>query len=247
MSIHKIYRRDNQPFAQIPNEAIRDPRITVTAFRLLAYLMSHQDGYEIGYEQIERQTGMGRYAINEAIKNLEKLGWLLVERPKLPNGQFTNKTWTVLNPLDAATVGNSTMESHHMGQSTDIKKTTTKEEQVKELSESKAQERFDLFWSIYPRKDDKKPAKKAFDRLSEADQLAAIEGAKRYAADPNLGTRRWQKMGATWLNGECWNNGPLPEMTKFGPKVDKIAERERENAERLARLLAEEAAKNEQA
>mgnify|MGYP003636215631 FL=1 len=66
MSVTKIYRLDNQPFAQIPNEAIRDARISSNGFRLLAYVMSHKDGYNVTYGQIERQTGIGRYAINKA-------------------------------------------------------------------------------------------------------------------------------------------------------------------------------------
>ena len=50
----------------------------------------------------------------------------------------------------------------------------------------------------------------------------------------------WVATWRTWMRKQR----PPVERAKF---VDKIAERERENAERLARLLAEEAAKNEQA
>lgn len=242
MSVHKIYRRDNQPFAQIPNVAIRDPRITTTAFRLLAYLMSHQDGYQIGYEQIERETGLGRYAINEAIKNLTALGWVEVDRPKAANGQFTHKSWTILNPYEEATVGNSTMESHHMGQPTDLRRQPNKEENYKEdILVSQAQdEAFAEFWQAYPRKTDKAPARRAFNRFPPDLWAEIIAGAKRYAADPNLPETQYQKHPKTWLTGEAWTNPPLPERKKS--KEEKIADRERENAERLARLLAEEQA-----
>jgi predicted transcriptional regulator len=86
--VYKIYRHDSQPFAQVPNSAIRDPEISPNAFRLLAYLMSHKEGYELTYGQIERQTTLGRYAINEAIKVLTEKGWLRTERTKKDNGQF---------------------------------------------------------------------------------------------------------------------------------------------------------------
>jgi hypothetical protein len=122
-----VYRQDNQPFAQIPNQAIRDPRLSSNAFRLLAYLMSHKDGYKLTYDQIERQTTLGRYAINEAIKILTALGWLQVERPKKDNGQFDAKAWYVMDPYDLATVGHSTMESPHVEPPTDIKKTNKRE------------------------------------------------------------------------------------------------------------------------
>jgi hypothetical protein len=122
-----VYRHDNQPYAQIPNQAIRDPRLSSNAFRLLAYLMSHKDGYKLTYDQIERQTALGRYAINEAIKVLTSLGWLQVERPKKYNGQFDAKAWYVMDPYDSATVGHSTMESPHVEPPADIKKTNNKE------------------------------------------------------------------------------------------------------------------------
>ena len=119
--VHKVIREAGYPFTMVPNGAVRDPRLGSTAFRLLAYLMSHENGYELTYKQIERQTGMGRFAINEGIKALTALGWLRVERPKRPNGQYGPKAWHLLNP---ATVGNSTMESVHSGTTSALKKNT---------------------------------------------------------------------------------------------------------------------------
>ena len=135
--VYKIYRHDSQPFAQVPNSAIRDPEISPNAFRLLAYLMSHKEGYELTYGQIERQTTLGRYAINEAIKVLTDKGWLRTERTKKGNGQFGPTSFHILDPeavdsvADDSTAGHSTLD-----QPTDIKntnyldKTKTKEKQL---------------------------------------------------------------------------------------------------------------------
>ena len=79
MSVHKLYRRDNQPFSQIPNGIILNPKISNAGFRLMVYLMSHNDGYDLSYRQIEAQTGMKRHAIQNATKNLEELGFLSTE------------------------------------------------------------------------------------------------------------------------------------------------------------------------
>jgi predicted transcriptional regulator len=135
--VYKIYRHDSQPFAQVPNSAIRDPEISPNAFRLLAYLMSHKEGYELTYGQIERQTTLGRYAINEAIKVLTDKGWLRTERTKKTNGQFGPTSFHILDPesvdsvADDSIAGDSTLD-----QPTDIKntnyldKTKTKEKQL---------------------------------------------------------------------------------------------------------------------
>jgi predicted transcriptional regulator len=135
--VYKIYRHDSQPFAQVPNSAIRDPEISPNAFRLLAYLMSHKEGYELTYGQIERQTTLGRYAINEAIKVLTDKGWLKTERTKKENGQFGPTSFHILDPDAVDSVADDSSEGHStMEQPTDIKntnyldKTKSKEKQL---------------------------------------------------------------------------------------------------------------------
>ena len=126
--VYKIYRHDSQPFAQVPNSAIRDPEISPNAFRLLAYLMSHKEGYELTYGQIERQTTLGRYAINEAIRVLTVKGWLRTERTKKDNGQFGPTSFHILDPEAVDSVADDSSEGHStVEQPTDIKKTNNLE------------------------------------------------------------------------------------------------------------------------
>lgn len=253
--VTKIYRRDNQPFAQIPNEAIRDPRITPNAFRLLAYVMSHSDGYELTYEQIERQTTLGRYAINQAIENLTALGWLAVDRPKASNGQFLAKSWTVLTP-SSTTVGHSTVESPHMEPSTDIRRTLPKEEQEIRTVNPQAQALEDLFnefWEFYPRKVEKLEARRAFAKAAkEVEPCVLVEGAQRLAKDPNLPEKNFIPYPASWLRAGGWTNEPYPERIMSAEEKKKIeadqAQRRRDADREASRLLkAEMAAAEERA
>jgi hypothetical protein len=241
MSIQKIIRLDNQPFAMIPNSVIRNPNITTGAFRLLAYLMSHSDGYELTYEQIERQTTLGRYAINEASKNLIELGYLELERPKQSNGQFGAKHWIILDPT---TVGNSTMESHHMVKPTDNKennlnkKTTNKDilaqnEFERESFETNSIEwetqhdAFDIFWVNYPRKTGKGAAKRAFWKAAANNQMAEIlDGVVRMSQDPNLPETQFIPHPATWLNRDGWLDEPYPVRIKSAEELARIAKEE---------------------
>ena len=221
--VRKLYRRDNQPFAQIPNEAIRDPQITASAFRLLAYLMSHQDGYELTYGQIERETGMGRYAINEAIKNLTSRGWLMTEATKMPDGRFGPKSWTVLNPTGAgfSTAGDSTTEKP-----TDNKKTTSLEEQDRRTVNPQAaleDEFFAKFWEFYPRKVDKLAARKAYTKAVKVAGFEAVhDGARRLAEDPNLPPKQFVPYPASWLNAGGWTNEPYPERERTKEELEAI-------------------------
>jgi hypothetical protein len=109
---------------------------------------------------------------------------------------------------------------------------------------------FEIFWKVYPRKTAKGAARKAWDKLTAGDQLAAIEGAKRFAADPNR-EDTYTPYPATWLNAEQWGDEPLPPR-KLTPeaireaeaaKAKERAKAEREAAQRLAELEEEARAK----
>ena len=69
-------------------------------------------------------------------------------------------------------------------------------------------EGFAEFWSVYPRKEAKRAAVKAYRAaLKRATAEDILKGAKRYAA-----TRpepRFTAMGATWLNADRWEDNPV--------------------------------------
>lgn len=69
-----------------------------------------------------------------------------------------------------------------------------------------------LDWYIdYPRKESKGSAEKAYAKARRiATQEQLIEGVIRYRDDPNR-EPSFTKLPATWLNGKCWEDGPLPE------------------------------------
>lgn len=70
---------------------------------------------------------------------------------------------------------------------------------------------FDEFWSLYPLKRSKGQARKAWpSAVKRAGGTAKImEGAARFAADPHRDPK-YTAHPATWLNGERWDDPPLP-------------------------------------
>lgn len=72
---------------------------------------------------------------------------------------------------------------------------------------------FDEFWAAYPRKAGKGQARNAWSRaVRRGDPGEIIRGAERYRDDPNR-EDRFTKHASTWLNGECWDDEPLPSRT----------------------------------
>jgi hypothetical protein len=69
---------------------------------------------------------------------------------------------------------------------------------------------FDAFWAVYPRREAKAAARKAFSKaVKTVDPDEIIAGAIRYRSDPNR-EDQYTAHAATWLNAERWTDDPLP-------------------------------------
>lgn len=92
-------------------------------------------------------------------------------------------------------------------------------------------EDFERFWSVYPRRDDKADAFRAWQSIRPATEVEdVIAGAERYRDDPNR-TPQFTKLPATWLRAGSWENGPLPPRQQT-----QQARLEESHAETLATL-----------
>ena len=72
---------------------------------------------------------------------------------------------------------------------------------------------FAEFWEVYPRRVGKQAARRAFAKASvAAGPVVVLEGARRFAADPNLPRDDPQFIPhpQTWLNQGRWEDDPLP-------------------------------------
>lgn len=73
-----------------------------------------------------------------------------------------------------------------------------------------AADRFDEFWSVYPRREAKQAARRAWDKVTRAvDPQHVIDGARRYRNDPNR-TPQYTAHASTWLNDGRWDDDALP-------------------------------------
>ena len=86
-------------------------------------------------------------------------------------------------------------------------------------------DRFDEFWDLVPvgRKVKRPKAVAAFRAAVKraGDPQIVIDGMRRYADDPNLPDPRGPEAQyilhpTTWLNGDCWNDPPLPARGSAG-------------------------------
>jgi predicted transcriptional regulator len=173
--------------------------------------MSHKEGYELTYGQIERQTTLGRYAINEAIKILTNKGWLRTERTKKDNGQFGPTSFHILNPdepeqVDSVADGSSEDDST-MEQPTDIKNTNYLD---KTKSKEKQRERRASKIS-----DDWKPTQKIIDdyqmKYKGLNHQKELEKFINYYQSKDEARKDWDASYRNWLINAMDYQGIKPE------------------------------------
>jgi biotin operon repressor len=182
---------------------------------LLAQLLSHAPGWRISQESLARDNGIGRDAIRTLINELLEAGYLMrsEDRERNEKGYLGGYTYTTQDPTQDNPTQDNPLHKNNI-----IKKNNLKNN---ERIYSDSQEiQFELFWKHYPKKVDKGAAIRAFRKAAKTQDLAqVIEGAKRYAEDPNLPDKQFIKNPATWLNAESWNNGPLPKRKTTDSKA----------------------------
>lgn len=189
-------------FTQIPNDWLRDTRLSFKARGLLALIMSHRAGWELSINYLADQNREGKDAIRTAIKELEQFGYLL--RTQLnEQGKFGEAIWVTQDP------SNYPMTENPMTENPTTKKTIQKEDyEKKDISLI-----FEEFWTAYPRKLDKAKAYRAFrSALKRAKFEDILAGVIAYRNDPTRDPQ-FTKYPASWLNADAWENAAtLPEV-----------------------------------
>lgn len=81
---------------------------------------------------------------------------------------------------------------------------------------------FDDFWAAYPRKDAKRRAESAYRSATRrASPQTILDGAIRYRDDPHR-EDAFTSLPTTWLNGDRWDDAPLPNRN--GKATDRQAD-----------------------
>jgi hypothetical protein len=201
-------------FTQIPNDWVRDSRLSLKAIGLLTQLMSHRPGWNMSISSLARFNKTGVDTIKSAVKELELLGYLNRSDKQEHNedGTFADYVWTTADPFQNP----ATALSVHAKQ--DTKKNILKEEQVKKNKQENTEIGFDKFWELYPKKIAKADALKAWKSATKkktADELLKL--TKAYA-EGKLPDTTYIPYPASWLNKGLYESvevaeaKPLPKL-----------------------------------
>lgn len=201
-------------FTTLPNASIRDDRLSLRDVGLLAFMMSMPDNWEFSLNGLAKVLPHdGRHTVNAGVQALKTAGYLSIKQERFQGGKLGNVVWTI---SDIPQFGNQTTAPQSdlptTGKPQAGNRLQTKNHNGQKTICIPPSDRFDEFWTAYPRKIAKKDARKAFAKLKPKDIdkiLAALDVQKKAWTDP-----QFIPYPATWLNGERWDDDLRPEQQK---------------------------------
>jgi uncharacterized protein YdaU (DUF1376 family) len=105
-------------------------------------------------------------------------------------------------------------EDESNDRSTTVQRPLNHKDKDKDKDKDKETTAFEIFWNTYPIKVGKATAMKAWLKaLKRGTAEKIIEGAERYAKDPNRDPA-FTAHPSTWLNGDRWLDSPLPQKRR---------------------------------
>ncbi|MDQ5860679.1 MAG: hypothetical protein M3536_00250 [Actinomycetota bacterium] len=194
-----------------PRDMFASPRETVARVSE-AITELHHGGLVHRYEA--RGDQLLYIAFWESAQRIDKPG---KGRNPRPDGTLDYKDSEIRESVASppATLAPVTGEQGNRGTGEQSKKTCPAKPNASPISDE-----FIDWYLEYPRKESKGVAEKAYAKarkVASAEDL--VEGAIRYRDDPNR-EPSFTKLPATWLNGKCWEDGPLPERNGPQPRQD---------------------------
>lgn len=136
-----IKRRVSRDFTTLPNDLIRDDRLSWKALGLLVYVLSRPDNFRLRLSHLAKQKKTGGDATRAGLKELELAGYLTIRRERDELGKFFQVTWEVTDLPNATSTdpepprsGNTDTGNTDTGKPTSQKPTLTSTGSKQELN-----------------------------------------------------------------------------------------------------------------
>ena len=195
-------------FTQIPNDWVRDSRLSLKAIGLLTQLMSHRPGWNMSVSSLARFNKTGVDTIKSAVKELELFGYLTRSDKQEHNsdGTFADFVWTTADPFQNPATASTTNGKQ------DTKNTITKEEQsIKNKQENISSNDFDKFWELYPKRVAKADALKAWNKAIKRKSPDELLKLTKVYSEGKLPEMTYIPYPASWLNKELYDSVEEPK------------------------------------
>lgn len=204
-------------YTQIPNDWVRDVRLSLKARGLLVLLMSHTPGWNMSIRSLAKANGTGVDTVKSAVIELEKHGYLMrsQEQMRQKDGSFADFEWTTSDPFQNPVTGLSV----HGKQ--DTKNNIIKENYIN--TKKSASEGFSETWQLgdelraslvakYPNADLDLELEKMIDYY-------LANGKKKEVKDMAARFRTWMRNADKFANGALSKVVASEGLPQIGPRL----------------------------
>lgn len=214
-------------YSVVPNWVVRDSDLTKYELLVFIALLNRANSRGEAWPSLatlEREARASRDSVLRALRTLEERGLVDVVKRYRDDGSQTSNLYVVRPHLVGSLTATGGVAGSDGGSRWERPEVHTREVHTEEdllFTDESANEpdRFDEFWSIYPRRQGKGDARKAWAKaLKSTPADVIIAGASRYAQDPHR-EATYTKLAGTWLRAECWEDEPLPPRQQ----VERVA------------------------
>lgn len=217
-----LRHRHTANYTILPNESIRDDRLSLRDVGLLAFMLSMPDEWKFSVAGLNTiLPNDGKAKIEASVKSLQKTRYLSITRERTKRGKLGAVVWVVSDSPqpDFPDAVNQDMDAPQPDSPDAVLPDAENRVNNKILEKIKypfsTTDRFDEFWAAYPKHRGKKDAQRAFRKVRPSDVdkiLSALEAQKRTWNDP-----QFIPYPATWLNGERWEDEMPQEKSTTEP------------------------------
>ncbi len=200
-------------FTQIPNEWVRDQRLSRKARGVLAEIMSHSVGWHVSVNGLVKSGPEGRDAIKAALAELKDADYLQVSQTRGKGGRWNEVEYELCDPATAdglsVTGGLAANGLTASGQSAPKNTISIEDHQLEVLSGL-----LDELWKMWPaarrstRKVVEKSLRTALKSVDAQTLRTAVEQHSRVWSSWPSSDVQYVPLLSTWLNQERWAAAP---------------------------------------
>lgn len=230
-----VHREEhNEGFTQVSNAVLRNVNLSWEARGFLCYLLSLPDDWSFSIKGLVKQTGATEHTIKRLVKELQIEGYVVLTRHTNERGKVTKWTWDiyetgkkiqmlkspqveitrcgenqmVAEPDSGSTTCGKTASIQITNINKELNKQITKENKQQGGVLSEVETMFLQFWSIYPKKVDKKGSFRAFKNIPKLkEQFPGIIKALEIQKESDQWTKNHGQFipnPTTYIHQERW-------------------------------------------
>ena len=229
-------------WSQIPNQILSCNKLSFKAKGLWSYINSKPENWDFAVWRISQETNEGEKSIRSGLKELVDSGYLEYRAKKGIDNKFNGQDYILKDVPDF--LGNHQIqETPKIGDTETGGHISNTELNKKELSII-PQNKFEEFWTLYPRKTGKGKAKQSYQKATaKIKEVGLVQALKDRLEDLGKLEPQFIPHPSTWLNQERWEdeiiNKPVIPATE-----QEVAQRKLEWERSLERSQSDRSLEN---